>query len=110
MDINKTIDAAKEIANPEKVFIVTSTIEEIEKSLNRATRSGVRRGYSTGMTHGALLGTAIGAVGFLTLRHVSVKVHVNDQVVDVAEKAKDAADQASNKLKDFKNSKDGTND
>lgn len=110
MDINKTIDAAKEIANPEKVFLITSTIEEVEGTLNRATRSGLRRGYSSGMLHGALLGTAVSAIGFLTLRKVAVKVHIDDQVVDVAEKAQDIADDATAKIKQFKNSKDANND
>lgn len=69
---------AKNIANPEAVYLVTSTVEQVDKVLEKVRRSGIRKGYGSGLSHGFLLGLAAGAVGLVALRHVSIEVHTVD--------------------------------
>lgn len=65
---------AKTIANPEQVYMITSTIEQVDKVLEKARRAGIRKGYGSGLTHGLLIGLAAGGVGLVALRHVSIEV------------------------------------
>lgn len=69
---------AKTIANPEQVYMITSTIEQVNKVLDKATRTGARKGYASGLTHGLLIGLAAGAVGMVALQHVSIEVQTVD--------------------------------
>ena len=69
---------AKTIANPEQVYMITSTIEQVNKVLDKAARTGARKGYASGLTHGLLIGLAAGAVGLVALQHVSIEVQTVD--------------------------------
>ena len=69
---------AKPIANPEEVYLITSTIEQVDKVLEKARRSGIRKGYGSGLAHGFLIGLAAGAVGLVALQHVSIEVQTVD--------------------------------
>ncbi len=68
----------KNIANPEEVYLITSTIEQVDKVLEKARRSGIRKGYGSGLAHGFLIGLAAGAVGLVALQHVSIEVQTVD--------------------------------
>lgn len=68
----------KNIANPEEVYLITSTIEQVDKVLEKARRSGVHKAYGSGFTHGLLVGLAAGAVGLVALQHVSIEVQTVD--------------------------------
>ena len=68
----------KNIANPEEVYLTTSTIEQVDKVLEKARRSGIRKGYGSGLAHGFLIGLAAGAVGMVALQHVSIEVQTVD--------------------------------
>lgn len=69
---------AKPIANPEQVYVLTSTIEQVDKIMEKARRSGIRKGYGSGLAHGFLIGLAAGAVGLVALQHVSIEVQTVD--------------------------------
>lgn len=69
---------AKTIANPEQVYMITSTIEQVDKVLDKARRSGVHKAYGSGFTHGLLFGLAAGAIGLVALQHVSIEVQTVD--------------------------------
>ena len=68
----------KNIANPEEVYLITSTIEQVDKVLEKTRRSGIRKGYGSGLAHGFLIGLAAGAVGLVALQHVSIEVQTVD--------------------------------
>ena len=69
---------AKTVTNPEQVYVITSTIEQVNKVLDKARRSGIRKGYCSGLTHGLIIGLAAGAVGLVALQHVSIEVQTVD--------------------------------
>ena len=69
---------AKTVTNPEQVYVITSTIEQVNKVLDKARRSGIRKGYGSGLAHGFLIGLAAGAVGLVALQHVSIEVQTVD--------------------------------
>ena len=72
----------KNIANPEEVYLITSTIEQVDKVLEKARRSGVHKAYGSGLTHGLIIGLAAGAVGLVALQHVSIEVQTVDPTPD----------------------------